>query len=123
MLSSGANFKGQYPLLKAWLDDASKGHKAQNLLITLGPEGSFYALSRGVGWYRKGLSKALMEKLDALKEEGKSVRHIQLGVSGSYWVEGSDGSRAWNFMGNYPNLQEYVKEHRFTNVAVSIQIS
>lgn len=114
----GVNFKGKYPGLKAWLDDTSKGHKATNLLVVLGPDGSCYALSRGVGWYRNGLPSALNEKLDANRDDGKSVRHLQLGAGGSYWVEATDGSRSWNLKGNYPSLQEYVMVHKFTNVAV-----
>lgn len=114
----GANFKGKYPGLKAWLDDTSKGHKAANLMVVLGPDGSCYALSRGVGWYRNSLASTLNEKLDSWRDDGKNVRHLQLGVGGSYWVEATDGSRSWNLKGNYPSLQEYVKEHKFTNVTV-----
>ena len=106
--------------MKAWLDDKDKGHKGQNLFIVLGPDNSFHANSRGVGWIRNGLATPLNEKLDALGADGKSVRHLQLGIDGSYWVEGNDGSRAWNLKGNYPNLQEYVKEHKFTGVAVCL---
>ena len=87
-------------------------------MVVLGPDGSCYALSRGIGSYKNGLASTLNEKLDALRDDGKSVRHLQLGVDGSYWVEASDGSRSWNLRGNYPGLQEYVKEHKFTNVTV-----
>ena len=114
----GPNFKGKYPALKAWIDDASKGHKAQNMTVVLGPDGSFWANEIGVGWIRNGLPKTLNDKLDALRGDNKSVRHLQLGIDGTYWVEGSDGSRSWHLKSYYPNLQEYVKEHKFTGVAV-----
>ncbi len=117
---AGSNFKGQYPSLKAWLENKDKGHKKQNLYVVLGPNGSFYALSRGVGSYRHSLVPALVEKLDSLKGDGKKVRSLQLGVDGSYFLEDSTGSRSWNFKGNYSSLQEYVKEHTSTNVAVRI---
>ena len=112
-------FNGQYASLKSWLEDKTKEHKTQHLLVVLGPNNSHFALSRGVGTHRNRLPKGLVEVLDNLRTDSKSVRRLQLGANGSYWLDASDGSRSWNLMGCYPDLQAYLKEHEQSrNVAV-----
>jgi hypothetical protein len=53
-----------------------------------------------------------------MKSEDKRIKTLVLGFGGSYFVESTYGWHAWNLRGNYPNLQEYVNKHKFSNVEV-----
>ena len=103
-----AHFNGKYPALKAWLDDASLGHKIQNIVVVLGPDGSFWANELGQPSVMAFLPQSLNRALGALGTGGKRVHRLQLGVFGAWYIEYSDGTRNGDLQGQYPALQARV---------------
>ncbi len=115
---AGAVLKGQYPSLEKWLNEPNRRGSAKKLYIVLGPNGSFFALERGVETFEKGLPPSLSEKIRDFRVNGLNVRRIQLGINGCYFVEASDGSRAWNVTDDYPDLRTHLNKQRLTKISV-----
>ncbi|THG96378.1 hypothetical protein EW026_g5449 [Hermanssonia centrifuga] len=94
-----AVLKGQYPSLEKWLNEPNRRGSAKKLYIVL------------------GLPPSLSEKIREFRVNGLNVRRIQLGINGCYFVEASDGSRAWNVTDDYPDLRTHLNKQRLTKIS------
>lgn len=119
---SGSARQVVYDNLESWLRlHASKPWDMPQTRVSLGPKGSYFAVSPAGGAAWASIPKCLESLVDR-HQPGRTPISVALGVKETWFALWPDGSSSCNLDSDYQKLEELLRRHKKSSVNVSFRL-
>ena len=119
---SGSASQAAYGNLESWLRKyASEPWDMPQTRVSLGPKGSYFAVSPAGGVTWNSIPKLVATLID-INQHGRTPTLVALGVKETWFALWPDGSSSCNLDSEYPDLETLLRRRGTSSITVSSRL-